>query len=145
MDKELKSLLMEIVIKVFMKMVNLLVMVNTIGQQVVFSKETLKMALEMGKEFGKEDLETPTNMKASTKKIKKMAMEYLFGQMEIFIEEILKEIRNTVMEKCIGMMEPHIRVNGITIIKLDKQPNMRNLKMKVLSLLIIKRRKKQRM
>ena len=67
--------------------------------------------------YGREDQEIQTSMKVSTKTIKKMGMEFLSGQMVTYTKVILNLMRNTVMERCIGLMVNPIKANGNMIIK----------------------------
>ena len=71
------------------------------------------MAWDKAKASGKEVLVILINMKDSTNKIKNKDMVFLFGKMEMFTKEIFWTIYEVVMDKCIGLTEEFIKVNGL--------------------------------
>lgn len=92
MVKELKNLLTVIFIKDNIQKESQMVMANIIGVMEVTLKETSKMDSEMVMECGKKAQEIAINMKVNIMKIKNMDMEYLVGQVEIFIRGIIFKI-----------------------------------------------------
>ena len=93
---------------------------NITGQMEAISKEHSKMVFGMARAFGKEQSETVTNTKESTKMIRNQGMEYLLGEMEIFTKGIMKTILGMVMEKCTGMMVVFTKVTGPMELKMAK-------------------------
>ena len=85
---------------------------SIIGQMEAISKEHLRMASEMDRAFGRKQQEIATNMRDSTKMIKKQDTAYLRGVMEMFIRETTRTIWGTGMERCTGMMAVFIREIG---------------------------------
>jgi len=83
---------MEIYIKDLFKMISQVVMENITGKTKVISKDIFLMDLEPGRDYGKRELEIVISMKVNTNMIRNGAMEYLLGQMEMFLKEIIKEI-----------------------------------------------------
>ena len=73
-------------------MVNLQAMVNIIGIMVAILKETLSMALEMGKDLGKKVLETAFAMMVSIETIRNGEKELLFGPVVMCIKGNMKLI-----------------------------------------------------
>jgi hypothetical protein len=59
---------------------------------VVISREFLRMASEMGKEFGKKVLETAINMKDNIQTIRRAVMEFSRGLRATFTKETIKVI-----------------------------------------------------
>lgn len=66
----------------------------------------------MDKVFGKKVQEIAINIKENILMTKKMDMEYLHGQQETYIKAIMKQISETVMERCIGMMAAFSKDSG---------------------------------
>ena len=63
-------------------------------------------------EFGKKEQEIVINIKDHIKMIKKMVMEYLHGQLGIFIRVIMNKIIEISMVRCFGVMVHFIKENG---------------------------------
>jgi hypothetical protein len=61
---------------------------------------------------GKKEWGIAINMKESIFKIKNMDMEFLAGQEEMYIKGIINKILDVGLERCIGLMEHAIKVNG---------------------------------
>lgn len=53
------------------------------------------------------------SMKVIIKMIKSMGLVFSLGQVAMFIKENIKKTREMVMEKWCGLMEAHIKVNGV--------------------------------
>lgn len=102
MEKGWKSLRMEIFIRATMRMENQMGLESTTGKTEATSKAILGMGFEMAKVFGKGEWETQTNMRDSTKMIKRVGMESSHGPLETCIKETMKETFEMDMEKCIG-------------------------------------------
>jgi hypothetical protein len=64
------------------------------------------------REFGKKVLEIAINMKEHTETIKNGVMDNLLGRVVMLIKETMKEMYEVAMEKCFGLMELFIKVNG---------------------------------
>jgi hypothetical protein len=60
------------------------------------------------------------SMKVSTSMIRNMAKEFLPGKVEICTRGVIMKMKEKVMEKCIGSMELHTKVNGIRAASMDK-------------------------
>jgi|JI7StandDraft_1071085.scaffolds.fasta_scaffold301684_1 hypothetical protein len=67
-------------------MANHKALVNIIGKMVVTLKVNLKMDFVMVMEFGNVIMEIVINIKVNIKMIKNKDMEYLIGQLEMFIK-----------------------------------------------------------
>ena len=93
---------MEIFIKVTIQMENQMDSENITGKTEAISKVILEMASGMVKAYGREELEIRINMKESIKTIKNVDMESLHGQLGMCIREIMREISEMDMDKCIG-------------------------------------------
>lgn len=89
MEEEFKNSQVEIFIKVNITKVDQMDTDNTFGTMEAIIKENLKMVNEMVKEFGKSLKAKVINMKVIIRKIKKMAMEFFAGLMEIFLKETI--------------------------------------------------------
>lgn len=89
MGKVSNVFLMVILIKVIISKVNPQVMVNIIGLVAVFSKEILRLAYVMVKEYGRKVLDGVINIKGNGWMIKNMDMEFLCGLMEVYIVGIM--------------------------------------------------------
>lgn len=61
-------------------------MVNIIGKMVATLKVSLKMVIVMVMEYGSVTMEIVINIKGNIKMIKNKDMEYLIGQLEMFIK-----------------------------------------------------------
>lgn len=61
-------------------------LVNIIGKMGVTLKVNLKMVIVMVMEYGNEAMEIAINIKVNIKMIKNKGMEYLIGQLEMFIK-----------------------------------------------------------
>ncbi len=67
-------------------MANHKVLVNIIGKMVATLKVSLKMVIVMVMEYGSVTMEIVINIKGNIKMIKNKDMEYLIGQLEMFIK-----------------------------------------------------------
>lgn len=72
------------------------------------------MEWNMVKVNGKvEEVHNAISMKVTIKMIKSMGLEFSLGQVAMFIKENIRKMREMVMEKWCGLMEAHIKVNGV--------------------------------
>lgn len=71
-------------------------------------------------EFGKKDLEEMTNTRGNILMIKNGDLEFLLGLLETFIREIIMEMLEMDMVKCIGPMEVIIKENGLMVFNMEK-------------------------
>lgn len=90
--KEFKDLQMEIYIKDLFKMISQAVTENIIGKIKVILKDIFRMDLEQGKDYGKKEQEIVISMKVNINTIRNGVMEYLLGQMEMYLKGIMKAI-----------------------------------------------------
>lgn len=100
-------------------MVNHQGMDNIIGKMVVISKVNFLTDYVMVQEYGKRVQDIMINIKANMKMIKKMGMEYLHGLQEMYIKEIINQMLEMDMDKCIGVMEVIIKGNGEVEYKME--------------------------
>ena len=100
-------------------MVNHQGMDNIIGKMVVISKVNFLTDYVMVQEYGKRVQDITINIKANMKMIKKMDMEYLHGLQEMYIKEIINQMLEMDMDKCIGVMVVIIKGNGEVEYKME--------------------------
>jgi hypothetical protein len=82
---------------------------------------TLKEGCKHGKGNGERmDCLNAISMKVITSMIRNMAKEFLPGKVEICTRGVIMKMKEKVMEKCIGSMELHTKVNGIRAASMDK-------------------------
>lgn len=117
MVKENKNLYKEILIKVNIKMVDLMDLGHINGQTVLFMRVHLKMVLGTEKENG---LIIKLSILEITHKVLKKVMVNFTFQVEIFTKETSSLIVGKDMEKCFGLMDLFIKVNGKMVIKMEK-------------------------
>lgn len=65
---------------------------NIIGKIKVILKDIFRMDLEQGKDYGKKEQEIVISMKVNINTIRNGVMEYLLGQMEMYLKGIMKAI-----------------------------------------------------
>lgn len=100
-------------IKEIIRMENHMDMVNIFGVMEHHFKVIFKMDYDLVKVFGEEDqILQLINIKENMRKIKRMVMVHINGQMEMNIEECLLMIINMDMEKCIIQMVVVSKVIG---------------------------------
>lgn len=68
------------------------------------------MVRENGKNF--KILKIVISMKVNTNLIRKMVTAFLIGKVVIYTKEITRMMKEMGMEKCIGLMDLFIKVNG---------------------------------
>lgn len=117
MVKENRNLYKEILIKVNIKMVDLMDLGHINGQTVLFMRVHLKMVLGTEKENG---LIIKLSILEITHKVLKKVMVNSTFQVEIFTKEILFQIVGKVTEKCFGLMGLFIKDNGRMVIRMEK-------------------------
>lgn len=120
MDKEHRDSLMETCIRETMSMVNSMDLENISGKTEVFTKGISKAESATGMESGKKVINLEISMKAISSVTKKKVMEYILGDVDIFIREIIATICDMDMERCIGRMEVSIKAIGKTIRRTDR-------------------------
>ena len=120
MDKELTSLPMETHTRASINMESLMDSDNTNGKTEALTLENLEMDRSMERENGRKwgQLLTVIVMRENTHKIKRTGSGFSLGKVEIFIKEIIRKMKEMVMEKCIGLMGLSTKVNG------DKESSM---------------------
>lgn len=100
-------------IKEIIRMENHMDMVNIFGVMEHHFKVIFKMDYDLVKVFGEEDqILQLINIKENMRKIKRMVMVHINGQMEMNIEVCLLMIINMDMEKCIIKMVVVSKVIG---------------------------------
>jgi hypothetical protein len=83
------------------------------GKMQVYMLVISKMVLNMAKENGKKLLQqTVIHMKVIIAWIKRTDMEFSHGRVVTYTRGIIKMMREKGMGRCIGQMDPYIRVNG---------------------------------
>jgi hypothetical protein len=74
----------------------------------------------MEMESGKEILVNQTNIKEVMQMIKNADMEFLLGQVEMYIKATILMMSGMVLDKCIGMMEVAIKEIGKKVFNMVK-------------------------
>lgn len=94
---------------------------STNGKTGVTILGTLKRDKNMEKESGERmDYLNAINMKVNTNRIRNTDKEFLHGRAETCIRVGIMKMKEKVMEKCIGSMELHTKVNGTRAVSMDK-------------------------
>ena len=127
MEKESNDLLMAIFTKGFLKMIGRVVMENTTGRTKAISRDIFPTVCEWDKVYGKRTLEILISTRVNTKMIRNGASEYLLGLMEMYIKEVIKEICEMAMEKCLGQMAAITMVVGKMGFSMEKVMNYFNV------------------
>ena len=117
MDRDRKNLLKETLIKVNIKMVDLMDSEHINGQMAQCMKGCLKMAFVMEKENG---LKMKQNISETILKDLKKVMESYTCRVETFTKETLQMITDKGMEKCFGLMGLFTKENGEMEVKMEK-------------------------
>lgn len=117
MVKVNKNLLKEILIKVNIKMVDLMVLEHINGRMVLYMRVYLRMVLDMVRANG---LQIKRNISVIIARVLKRVTENYIFKVVIFTKETLLQIEDKDMDKCFGLMDLFIKDNGKMAFKMGR-------------------------